>query len=96
VTKDGMHPLSKGNGGKFPAQENEIHPRSPVHEESQPASEVHPQCPVLEHAVNLHVRDAMPQRDSESNSPHAQGPSPLRERGRDTSLRQMNNEGHRL
>ena len=49
MTKDGMHPLSKGNGGKFPAQENEIHPRSPVHEESQPASEVHPQSLVFEH-----------------------------------------------
>jgi len=34
VIKDGMPPLSKGNGRDLPVQENEIHPRSPVHEKS--------------------------------------------------------------
>jgi len=35
VTEDGTPPLSEGNGGDLPAQENEIRPRSPIHEESQ-------------------------------------------------------------
>ena len=80
VTEDGMPPISEGNGGDLPAQENEVSPQSPV----------------LEHAVGPHVQDPTPQRDSGSNSPHAQGPTPLRERGRDTSTRQTNNEGPRL
>ena len=52
VTEDGMPPLPEGNGGDLSAQKNEIRPRSPIHEESQPASEVHPQSPVAEHSVS--------------------------------------------
>ena len=43
VTEDGMPPLSKGNMGDLSAQENEIHPQSPIYEENQPMSEVCPQ-----------------------------------------------------
>ena len=96
VTEDGMPPLSEGNGRNLSAQDNEIRPRSPIHEESQLASEVRPPSLISEHAVSPHVRDPMPQSDSGSNSPHAQGPTPLRERGRDFSHRQTNNEGPRI
>ena len=96
VTEDGMPPLSRGNGGDLPDQEIEIRPQSPVHEESQLASEVRPQSPVVEHVVSPHVQDPTPQRDSGSNFPHVQSPTPLRDRGRDTSTRQTNNEGPRL
>jgi len=71
VTEDGMPPLSEGNEEDLPAQENEIHPRSPIHEESQPVSEVRPQSPIPEHTVSPYVRDPTPQSDSGSNSPHA-------------------------
>jgi len=65
------------------AQENEIRPQSPIHEESQPVSEVYPQFVISEHAVSPHVQDSMPQRDSGSDSPHAQGPTPLSKRRKD-------------
>ena len=91
-----MPPLPEGNGGDLSAQENEISPRSPIHEENQPASEVLPQSPVPEHTVSPHVQDPTPQRDSGSDSPHAQGPTPLRKRRRDASPKQTNNEGPRI
>ena len=96
VTEDGMPLLSRGNGGELPNQEIEIRPQSPVHEESQLASEVRPQSPVVEHVVSPHVQDPTPQRDSGSNFPHVQSPTSLRDRGRDTSAGQTNNEGPRL
>ena len=55
VTEDGMPPLSEGNGGDLPAQENEIRPQSPIHEESQPLSEVRLQSLVPEYAISSHV-----------------------------------------
>ena len=55
VTKDGMPPLSERNEGNMFAQENEVRPRSLIHEESQPVNDVRPQSPVLKHAVSPNV-----------------------------------------
>jgi len=60
VIEGGMPPLSKGNRGDLSAQKNEIRPRSPIHEESEPASEVRPQSPIPEHIVSPPVWDPMP------------------------------------
>ena len=43
-----------------------------------------------------HAQDPRPQRDNGSNSPQARVPTPLIERGRDSSARQANNEGSRI
>ena len=60
VTKDGMLPLFERNGGDLSAQKNEIRPRSPIHEKSQPVSEVHPKSRVHKHAISSHAQDPMP------------------------------------
>ena len=52
--------------------------------------------PLFLNTISVHAQDSTPWGDSESDSPHAQGPIPLRERGRDTSPRQTNNEGLRI
>ena len=43
-----------------------------------------------------HTQDPAPQRDSGSVSPQVSVPTPLKERGRDSSARQANNEGPRI
>ena len=43
-----------------------------------------------------HAQDPTPQRDRGSNSPQARVPTPLRERGRESPARQENNEGPRI
>jgi len=71
-------------------------PRSLNVEENQPKNEIYPQFPIPEHVVSPHVQDPTPPKDSESDSQHAQGPISLRERGRDFSPRQTNNEGPKI
>ena len=78
VTEDGMPPLSEINERDLSIQENEIRPQFLVYEEGQPVNEVCSQSLVPEHRVSPYVQDSMPQRDSGSDSPHAQGPTPLR------------------
>jgi len=62
VTEDGTPFISERNGGDLSAQENEIRPPSPIHEESQPKNGVHPCSPISIHMVSPHVQN-----------PHSQG-----------------------
>jgi len=55
VIEDGISPFNERNERDVSTQENEIHPQSLIHEESQPVNEVRPQSPVLKHAVSPHV-----------------------------------------
>jgi len=66
-----MPPLPERDGGDLSAQDNEIHPQSPIHEESQPMSEVRPQSLVPEHAVSPHAQDPTFQIDSGNESSQA-------------------------
>jgi len=43
-----------------------------------------------------HTQDPTPQRDSGSNPPQVRVATPLRERGMDSPVRQVNNEGPRI
>ena len=64
--------------------------------ESQFENEVYHQYPIPKHVVSPHVQVSTPPRDSVSDSPHPQGPMPHKERGRDSSLKQTNNEGPKI
>jgi len=63
-------------------QGNEIHPQSQIPKKNQPDDEVHPQSLSLGDAGSLHIQDATPKRDNDSDSLHAKAPTPLKDKGR--------------